>query len=60
MLLKHWLTYAGMFTVVVPQLSASLRSDKDYDLSILPGKLFLHTFSILVVKQIELLALQCG
>ena len=61
MLLKHWLAHTGMFAVVVPQLPASLWGDKDYDLSILPRKLFLHTtFLLSIVKQIELLILQCG
>ena len=61
MLLKHWLAHTSTIAIVVPCLSASLRGDKDYDLSILPCKLFLHTtFLLSIVKQIELLVLQCG
>ena len=61
MLLKHWLAHTSTIAIVVPCLPASLWSDKDYDLSILPCKLFLHTtFLLSIVKQIELLALQSG
>lgn len=61
MLLKHWFAHASTIAIVVPCLSASLRGNKYYDLSILPGKLFLHaTFLLSIVKQIELLVLQCG
>lgn len=61
MLLKHWFAHTSTIAIVIPCLSASLRGDKDYDLSILPCKFFLHTtFLLSIVKQIELLVLQRG
>ena len=61
MLLKHWLAHTSTIAIVIPCLSASLWGDKYYDLSILPCKFLLHTtFLLSIVKQIEILVLQCG
>lgn len=60
MLLKHWLAHTGTNMTIVPQLSASLRGDKDYDLSILPCKFLVHTYIVfrLSIVNIKILAPQ--